>query len=159
MLIALFPIYTVLFYSNILILPNLVRRDLLKKLLLFYLVALLFIMGCSSTSETQTYQIDSIEVQQTEPKVSRILITKAEVLKPLDKVLNQIQWQDGQAKIARNPDVSLHIDDKNHQFYYDVFFSSDGTAQFIDEEAHKLGSLREDYVTQFKSLIQYTEKE
>lgn len=132
---------------------------MLKKLLLFYLVSLLFIMGCSNTSETQTYHIDSIEVQQTEPEVSRITITTVEVLKPLDEVLNQIQWQDGQAKIARTPDVSLRIDDKNHQFYYDAFFSSDGTAQFIDEKNSKLGNLPEDYVTEFKSLIQYTEKE
>lgn len=131
----------------------------MKKLLLFCLVALLFIMGCSNTSERQTYLIDSIEIQQTEPEVSRITITTADVLKPLDEVLNQIHWQDGQAKIARNPDVSLRIDDKNHQFYYDVFFSSDGTSQFIDEKNSKLGSLREDYVTEFKSLIHYTEKE
>lgn len=131
----------------------------MKKLLLFYLVALLFIIGCSNTSETQTSPIDSIEVQQTEHGVSRIMLTKKEVLKPLDEVFNQIHWQDGQAKIARNPDVSLIIEEKYNQFYYDIFFSSDGTVQFIDEKNSKLGSLREDYVTEFKSLIQYTEKE
>lgn len=131
----------------------------MKKFFLFYLVALLFILGCSNSPQAQEYQINSIEVQQTEPKISRITITETEVLYSLDEVFNQIQWQNGHTKIARNPDISLSIDDKNNQFYYEVFFSSDGTAQFIGEKNNKLGSLSENYIHDFKSLIQYTEKE